>query len=213
MNVVFLGASNPHTVKMIQAIKQSDPNFKVYGFIDNDPAKKDTEFVGYPVFGGFEILDALKEDVHFVNLITQSTKLRHETSLTLASKGCRFTNFIHPSIDLTMVKMGTDIYLQEQVVVQTDVEIGNHCAAHLGALITHQVQMGDSVFIAPGCSVLGCVTIGKGAYLGSNSVILPHLHIGKWSTVGAGAVIIEDVPDYATVVGNPGRIVKIGGEE
>lgn len=32
--------------------------------------------------------------------------------------------------------------------------------------------------------------------------------IGEWCTIGAGAVIIHDVPDGATVVGNPGRIIK-----
>jgi acetyltransferase EpsM len=32
--------------------------------------------------------------------------------------------------------------------------------------------------------------------------------IGKWATIGAGAVIINDVPDYAVVVGNPGKVIK-----
>ena len=32
--------------------------------------------------------------------------------------------------------------------------------------------------------------------------------IGKFATIGAGAVVIQDVPDYAVVVGNPARIVK-----
>ncbi|MFN5705836.1 MAG: acetyltransferase, partial [bacterium] len=29
-----------------------------------------------------------------------------------------------------------------------------------------------------------------------------------WCTIGAGSVIIKDIPDFATVVGNPGRIIK-----
>ena len=33
--------------------------------------------------------------------------------------------------------------------------------------------------------------------------------IGEWCTIGAGAVIIKDIPDGATVVGNPGKIIKI----
>jgi UDP-2-acetamido-3-amino-2,3-dideoxy-glucuronate N-acetyltransferase len=31
--------------------------------------------------------------------------------------------------------------------------------------------------------------------------------IGQYAFVGAGAVIVEDVPDFALVVGNPGRII------
>ena len=32
--------------------------------------------------------------------------------------------------------------------------------------------------------------------------------IGAYSLIGAGSVIIQDVPDYAVVVGNPGKVIK-----
>jgi acetyltransferase EpsM len=38
---------------------------------------------------------------------------------------------------------------------------------------------------------------------------MQNIRIGKWVMIGAGAVIIRDVPDFAVVVGNPGRIIKI----
>jgi acetyltransferase EpsM len=39
-------------------------------------------------------------------------------------------------------------------------------------------------------------------------LVIQGITIGKWATIGAGAVILSDVPDYATVVSNPGRIIK-----
>ena len=40
-------------------------------------------------------------------------------------------------------------------------------------------------------------------------VILPKVRrIGKGAILGAHAVVTKDVPDYAVVVGNPGKIVK-----
>lgn len=210
MKVVFLGANNPETGRMIKAVERNQPNFKVFGFIDNDPNKKGSEFLGYPVFGGFEVLEEiLKNDVYFVNLITGSTKTRYETSLYMITKGCRFTNFIHPSVDLTMVKIGTGNYIQEGVIIQADAEIGNNCSIHIGALVAHEVKIGNSVFVAHACSISGCVNIGDGAFIGTNSTVLPRLQIGKWATIGAGAVIVKDVPDYAAVVGNPGKIIKV----
>lgn len=210
MKVVFLGANNPETGRMIKAVERDQPNFKVFGFIDNDPKKKGSEFLGYPVFGGFEVLEEILEnDVYFVNLITGSTKTRYETSLYMKTKGCRFTNFIHPSVDLTMVKIGTGNYIQEGVIIQADAEIGNNCSIHIGAIVSHEVKMGNSVFVAHACSISGCVNIGDGAFVGTNSTVLPRLQIGKWATIGAGAVIVKDVPDYATVVGNPGKIIKV----
>jgi acetyltransferase-like isoleucine patch superfamily enzyme len=52
------------------------------------------------------------------------------------------------------------------------------------------------------------VYIGEGAHIGAGSVVIQGIKIGKWSTIGAGTVVIKDVPDYATVVGNPGKTIK-----
>jgi len=210
MKVIFLGAANPETGRMIKALESAQPNFKVLGFIDNDPKKKGTTFLGFPVFGGFEILDELiNDDVYFVNLITGSTRIRYETSRYMVKKGCKFTNFVHPSIDLTMTRMGVGNYIQEGVIIQAGASIGNNSSIHIGALVAHEVTVGNSVFIAHACSISGGVQIGDGAFVGTNATIIPHLRIGKWATIGAGAVVIKDVPDYATVVGNPAKIVKV----
>jgi len=209
MRVIFLGAANPETGRMIKAIEKVQPEFQVKGFIDNDPKKKGRNFLGYPIFGGFEIVEDIKDDeTFFINLITGSTKTRYETSKILAIKGCKFTNFIHPNVDLTMTKLGTGNYIQESVILQAEVKIGNNSSIHMGSLISHEDRIGNSVFIAHGCCISGLVTIGDGTFIGTNATILPRLNIGKWSTIGAGAVVIKDVPDYATVVGNPAKIIK-----
>jgi sugar O-acyltransferase (sialic acid O-acetyltransferase NeuD family) len=210
MDVVFLGAANPETGRMIKAVEGAQPDFRVLGFIDNDLKKKGMTFLGYPVFGGFEILeDLIKDDVYFVNLITGSTKTRYETSHYMAEKGCRFANFTHPSVDLSGATMGLGDYIQQAVIIQAATEIGNNSSIHMGTLVAHEVRIGHSVFIAHGCSISGCVQIEDGVFVGTHATVLPRLQIGKWATIGAGAVVIKDVPDYATVVGNPARVAKI----
>jgi UDP-2-acetamido-3-amino-2,3-dideoxy-glucuronate N-acetyltransferase len=49
--------------------------------------------------------------------------------------------------------------------------------------------------------------VRRGATLGANSTILCGHSIGRYAFVGAGAVVTRDIPDYALVTGNPGRIV------
>ncbi len=87
--------------------------------------------------------------------------------------------------------------------------------------------IGDTVVIEDDVVMLHGVTLGsrriedngrrhphikRGAYIGSNAEILGPITIGKHSKIGAGAVVLQDVPDYATAVGNPARIIEHNGE-
>jgi len=210
MKVILVGASNPEVKRLIIAIQKVHPDFEVLGFIDNDPEKRGKEFMGFPVFGGFEILDQWnRTDTYFVNLITRDTRTRFETSKYLVQSGCQFTNLIHPSIDLNMVEYGVGCYFQEGCVIQAGVRVGNNSS--MGALVHvgHDSQIGSSVFLAHGCCISGLTTIEDGVFIGTNATVLPRLMLGRWSTIGAGAVVINDVPAYATVVGNPAKIIKL----
>lgn len=51
--------------------------------------------------------------------------------------------------------------------------------------------------------------VGSDVWIGANAVIMPEVsHIGDGAVIGAGAVVNRDVPPYAVVLGNPGRVVK-----
>jgi virginiamycin A acetyltransferase len=51
--------------------------------------------------------------------------------------------------------------------------------------------------------------IGNDVWIGANAVVLPEVsRIGDGAVIGAGAVVNRDVPPYAVVLGNPGRVVK-----
>lgn len=51
-------------------------------------------------------------------------------------------------------------------------------------------------------------TLMDGVIVGAGAKVLGNITLGKHVRVGAGSVVVEDVPDFATVVGVPGRIVK-----
>ncbi|MEY4748201.1 MAG: hypothetical protein RIQ60_415 [Pseudomonadota bacterium] len=210
MKLYLLGAANPETLRMLGAVQRSTPNLKVGGFIDNDPAKAGTLFYGHPVLGGIDQVPALAADPEavFVNLITGSARARYETGRALVQAGARLTNFIHPNVDLTMTELGLGNYIQESVILQAGVSVGDNSSLHMAAIVGHESRIGHSVFVAHAVSISGCCEIGDGCFIGTNATVLPRVKIGRWVTVGAGAVITRDVPDYVVVVGNPGRVIK-----
>jgi acetyltransferase-like isoleucine patch superfamily enzyme len=52
------------------------------------------------------------------------------------------------------------------------------------------------------------ITVGEGVWIGAGAKVLDGVQIGAHAIVGAGAVVRETVPDRATVVGVPARIVN-----
>ena len=70
-----------------------------------------------------------------------------------------------------------------------------------GALVEALDQQGLGEMIKP--------LIRQGAWIGAGATILPGVCVGKYAIVGAGSVVTKDVPDYAVVVGNPAKIVKM----
>jgi serine O-acetyltransferase len=88
------------------------------------------------------------------------------------------------------------------VVIGETTIIGDDCLLYQGVTLggtgkergKRHPTLGNNVIVSAGAKVLGSITIG-------NNVV-----------IGAGAVVINPVPDDCTVVGVPGKIVKIKGE-
>lgn len=106
-------------------------------------------------------------------------------------------------------KIGEGSVVMPNAVLNADSVVGRHCIVNTAAIVEHDCKIGDFVHISPNASLAGGVEVGKGTHVGIGTQIIQGIKIGKWATIGAGAVILKDVPDGATVVGNPGRIVKL----
>ncbi len=53
------------------------------------------------------------------------------------------------------------------------------------------------------------VTLGHDVWIGHGAVVLPGVTVGTGAAVGAGAMVTKDVPPFAVVVGNPGRVLRM----
>jgi hypothetical protein len=59
----------------------------------------------------------------------------------------------------------------------------------------------------------GDVRIGSDVWIGSGTTILSGVTIGNGAVIGTKAVVAKDIPPYAIVVGNPGKVVKYRFDE
>ena len=120
-----------------------------------------------------------------------------------------FGRAIHPQTIIDeSVALGEGTVVMAGVVVNRDTVVGKHAILNTSCSIDHDNELGDYVHISPNATLCGGIKIREGTHIGAGATIIPNISIGAWATVGAGAVVIEDVPDYATVVGNPARVIK-----
>lgn len=89
-----------------------------------------------------------------------------------------------------------------------------------GIVIGETAEIGDDVMIYQGVTLGGTgkdigkrhPTIESGVMIGSGAKVLGPITVGRNAKVAAGAVVVKDVEPNSTVVGVPGRVVRIDGE-
>lgn len=120
-----------------------------------------------------------------------------------------YLNAIHPSAVISSyVEINEGTVIMAGVIVNASVNIGKHCIVNTGAVIDHDCTLRDFVHISPNVSLAGNVFVDEGTHIGIGTCVKQGIKIGKWVTIGAGSVIIRDIPDFAVVVGNPGKVIK-----
>lgn len=87
----------------------------------------------------------------------------------------------------------------------------------MGVVIGETAELGDRITIYQWTTLGGTgkekgkrhPTVGNNVVIGAGSKVLGNIKIGSNSKIGANSVVLDDVPEGATVVGIPGKVVKI----
>lgn len=175
----------------------------VIGFLDDDPSKIGSTFLGLPILSGSTIRGTTSTSV-IVGIGDNTARQRVFEKLEAA--GIVLATGIHPSaVFHPTSRTGKGTIAMAGVIVNVDARIGENVILNTGVLIDHDCVIGNHVHLAPGVVLAGNAVIGEGAFLGVGARVIPGIKIGSRSIVGAGAVVIKDVPPNAKVVGVPAR--------
>jgi len=86
----------------------------------------------------------------------------------------------------------------------------------MGVVIGETTEIGNGVLIYQGVVLGGTTlakkkrhpTIGNNVVIGTGATLLGDIKISDNARIGSGSVVVKDVPEGATVVGIPGKIVQ-----
>jgi len=112
--------------------------------------------------------------------------------------------------------IGQNVFIDNKVSVGNGVKIQNNVSVYNGVIVEDDCFLGPSVVFTNVINPRSFIerksefkktVIKKGSSIGANATILCGIEIGSYSLIGAGAVVVENVPDFALMVGNPARQV------
>jgi sugar O-acyltransferase (sialic acid O-acetyltransferase NeuD family) len=202
---MYLYGAGGHSKVIFDILESCGVNVK--GVFDDNPSDAKLRIMkvvdGIRLLGeGFPHLDA-----PLIISVGNNSRRAELASLIPAN----FGTAIHRSaIIASTASIGAGSVVLHGAIVQADTQIGTHVLVNTAASIDHDNIIGDYVHVSPHATLCGHVEVGDGTHVGAGAVVIQKVQIGRWCTIGAGAVVLHDMPDFATAVGNPARIIKIG---
>jgi UDP-2-acetamido-3-amino-2,3-dideoxy-glucuronate N-acetyltransferase len=118
-------------------------------------------------------------------------------------------------------KIGANCIIGQNVFIGKGVILGNNVKVQNNVSIFDGVTLEDDVFCGPSMVFTNVFNprsfisrkkefrktlVKRGATIGANATVVCGYTIGQYALIGAGTVVTRDVPDYALVYGNPGKV-------
>lgn len=213
MKIIIIGGRGTPTViadQMTDAHDRFGMDIEVLGFALDDLSGGNT-IAGYPILCGIRELHekyGQYEDVRYVYNLYRSDVIKERTELlySLNFPIERFCNFVHPSVMLARsARMGYGNILLANVVINSNVILGNFNTFNSGTLVGHDTVIGNNNFFAAQVCVGSSLKIGDMNFVGLNSSVKNCITVGNLNLVGMASNVTKNLDDGTIVVGNPAK--------
>ena len=146
---------------------------------------------------------------------------KHETAIidegAKIGDDCRIWHWTHICSGAVIGKkcsFGQNVFVGNNVSIGSNVKVQNNVSVYDNVTLEDDVFCGPSMVFTNVYNPRSAISrkdeykntlVKQGATLGANCTIVCGVTIGRYAFIGAGAVVNKDVPDYALVVGVPGK--------
>jgi UDP-2-acetamido-3-amino-2,3-dideoxy-glucuronate N-acetyltransferase len=151
------------------------------------------------------------------NYVHESAYIDEPVTIGAGTKVWHFCHLMSGAV------IGDGCSLGQNVFVASGVRIGNNVRIQNNVSVYEGVELEDDVFCGPSCVFTNVINprsqivrhgqydktlVRRGATIGANATVVCGSTIGRYAFIAAGAVVPRGVvPDYALIVGVPGRRV------
>jgi len=133
-------------------------------------------------------------------------------------KGAKIWHFCHIMGETRIgegCNIGQNVFIASHVTLGSNVKVQNNVSIYTGVTVEDDVFLGPSMVFTNVVNPRSHVNrkdeykptlVKRGATVGANATIVCGVTLGRYCFIGAGAVVTRNIPDYALVYGNPGRV-------
>ena len=167
--------------------------------------------------GTARVRDPAARDVSFMGILTSwggvQALLAHRIAHRFHRRGARLV----PRVIVYLTRALTGIEIHPGAIIGAGFFIDHGS----GVVIGETAEIGEGVTIYQGVTLGGTgdqrgkrhPTVGSFVTIGSGAKLLGPIVVSDGAKIGANTVVVTDVPESATVVGNPGHIVRVEGRK
>lgn len=118
-------------------------------------------------------------------------------------------SIIHPQSTVSSTaRVGAGSFVAARSVVGPNAQLGLGVIVNHGAVVDHDVTVGDFSHVAPQAALGGAARVGRRVLVGTGACVLPGVSVCDDVTIGAGAVVHANLTQPGVYVGVPARRMK-----
>lgn len=215
MDVVIFGVGL--TARLAAHVLATDSPLRPVALTVHERFIAATEYAGLPV-RRFEDLERFHPPAQAALIAplgwTRMGQLRADVVAAGKARGYRFASYVSSrAVVWSGFAAAENCMIFDGVVIEPFARVGADSIVRAGALLSHDVELGEHCFVAPRASVGGAARVGAHCVLGAGCVVTEGVQVAPRCFIAAGAIVTTDTQPDGIYRGNPARRSPVGVDQ